>query len=300
MGRGTNVPQTKHPNADAYPAGAAHRGGDPSTCLRCGARRVDKQIGLEESPRKYVANLTDVFHEVKRVLAPHGSCWVVIGDTFSDKQLQGIPWRLAFALQDTGWILRSECIWHKRNGLPEAVTDRPTQSHEHVFMFTKQKNYFFDQNAVREPHQSNALERTMNPRHGFGSGVGDSSQRTMHAVGAHPDGRNLRSVWSLVAEPSTDEHYASFPTALVRLCLLAGCPERVCKTCGQPNKFIIEGDWCGHDDWRPGVVLDCFLGSGTSALVARNHQRHAIGIELSEKYAELAARRLQQLSLLSG
>jgi site-specific DNA-methyltransferase (adenine-specific) len=275
---------------------------------------VDAQLGLEETPEAYVAALVAVFREVRRVLADSGTLWLNLGDSYNnrakvretshqpalndftddvwadraarggvrmsltsggmkEKDLVGIPWRVAFALQADGWYLRSDIIWSKPNPMPESVTDRPTKAHEYVFLLSKSPRYFFDQEAVREPHSPDGRTKTVHdhatPRsHANYDNVGNGNERWPNG------GRNLRSVWTIATQPYADAHFAVFPEELVRRCLLAGCPEG-------------------------GTVLDPFGGSGTTALVAREHNRRAVLIELNETYCALAARRLQQLSLLA-
>ena len=262
------------------------------------------------------------------------------------KDLCGIPWRVAFALQADGWWLRSDIIWAKPNPMPESVTDRPTKAHEYVFLLTKQPRYWFDTEAVREPHtpdgrhQTKHIHATDNSHPNYDN-VGNGNERWPNG------GRNVRSVWQIATQPYPEAHFATFPEELARRCILAGCPVRVCRVCGRPserlttverhntsadnNRVGIERPYgaghggleargrspgwrkrppdetvtvgwsdCGHNNWRPGQVLDPFMGSGTVAKVARDHQRHAIGIDLNETYLQLAARRLQQLSLLTG
>jgi DNA modification methylase len=508
---------------------------------------TEGQLGLEPTPDEYVANMVEVFREVKRVLADHGTCWVNLGDSYAgtangrsrfgqgggdktivrpgyeeqnesgsvdrplpaglkQKDLCGVPWRVAFALQADGWYLRSDIIWSKPNPMPESVTDRPTKAHEFVFLLTKApwngrepgpieqrlskedarwaallvdaegnicvkrvapvgdkspqygaqiavgstsrallerlseivgagnvneragtnapmfywqvsnkvaqdflyaiyphlivkrrqtaiaiylesllfhrghpkgrtvnenavleslwarnkecnqfgdpdlsdvpapkygrwgaSRYWFDQEAVREQLRSNSLQRTLHGRDGTGNGFGDSSRSMRHAIGTtNSAGRNVRSVWEIATQPYPEAHFATFPTELARRCIVAGCPEWVCRVCGKPRERLVkrgESTWderkangapmrygysqaesahvgradtetvgwsdCGHNDYRQGVVLDPFIGSGTTAQVARRVGRHAVGIELSPEYAELAARRLQQLSLLA-
>lgn len=251
------------------------------------------------------------------------------------KDLVGIPWRVAFALQADGWYLRSDIIWAKPNPMPESVTDRPTNAHEHVFLLAKRERYWFDQEAVREPQQPYngrtadewaaiiAGRKANEVANLTGFSKKDGTQlhqgattlkgQLARASGLNPAGRNLRNVWSIATQPTPEAHFATFPQALVERCLKAGCPEQVCRTCGEPRRRVVERhrngvDWnannrgwtdCGHDDYRPGVVLDPFVGSGTTALVARRLGRRCVGIDLSAEYLAIAARRLQQLSLLA-
>ena len=249
-------------------------------CQKCMARQV--RLGLEPTPEEYVANMVEVFREVRRVLAKHGTVWCNMGDSYGPgKQLAGIPWRLAFALQDDGWILRADIVWFKCNPMPESVTDRPTKAHEYVFLLTKSPRYFFDQEAVREASNPNSPFWSTHPN---GQNAVNRTDRLNGSNEAAPNtwlrdlqpntGRNIRSVWEIPTQPYPEAHFATYPEALVERCLKAGCPEG-------------------------GLVLDPFLGSGTTALVARRLGRRCVGIELSPEYAELAAKRLSQLSLLA-
>jgi DNA modification methylase len=270
------------------------------------------------------------------------------------KDLVGIPWRVAFALQADGWYLRSDIIWSKPNPMPESVTDRPTKAHEYLFLLTKAPRYFYDADAIREPHQdkNGSVERFGNigkdgGHQGGRLAGGDGIGREPFALKAggreyNPAGRNRRSVWEIATEPYPDAHFATFPQALVEPCVLAGTSERgCCPECGapwtrevavpqegkpDPNAVKAHGGLGNnlgggrHQTWRnenpaqtlgwspscdhghepiPATVLDCFSGSGTTALVARKHGRRSIGIELNPEYADLAAKRLSQLSLLS-
>jgi len=508
-------------------------------CGKCGAHRLDRQIGLEPTPQEYVETMVNVFREVRRVLADHGTVWLNLGDSYAaqgggklegqyaekrvsgatyqfartppgglkPKDLVGIPWRVAFALQDDGWYLRSDIIWAKPNPMPESVTDRPTKAHEYVFLLAKGQwkarvvaladlsseriefggylgayqpnvwageisirlasaildrpdlqekfglspfdpqvwekrradqrggtvaslppdhlasilsarflardisakeflcevnrlgvalgnrndfrigdgpalalppgvypygnaaiavdhpgevrkldfvhgsivrefpvgcSYFFDQEAVREPAEWNRWGDQTTPKHnGTATGAGWIQAGTKDELQAKAAaGRNIRSVWTITTQPYADAHFATFPEELPRRAILAGCPEQVCRVCGKPRERIVEttGEWraqhdrqakhnggvyrtnpgggvagvnvqrerhdlgwtdCGHDDYRPGTVLDPFIGSGTVAFVARQLHRHCVGIELNPEYAALIEKRTQQQSLFA-
>lgn len=194
------------------------------------------------------------------------------------KDLVGIPWRVAFALQEDGWYLRSDVIWAKPNPMPESVTDRPTKAHEYLFLFAKSARYFYDYQAIREPLVSTPEQyakagKSVRENHAFGSvggrPLGPSSFATV------PDGRNARSVWTITTKPYAGAHFATFPPELPERCIKAGSAE---------------GD----------LVLDPFSGSGTTAFVARTLARRAVGIDLNTEYLDLAADRLKQLSLFGG
>lgn len=280
-------------------------------CPRCGARRVDNQLGLEPTPELYVARMVDVFHEVRRVLADYGTLWLNLGDSYARtqegnvQQTKNRTGQLAAltypkhskAGSSDGWYLRSDIIWSKPNPMPESVTDRPTKSHEYVFLLTKAPRYFFDQEAVREPYHydsRNVLTREAgqgsheNHRNGERNrwpGIEKAHHAARASLIAHGHdesepmeinhvGRNVRSVWEIATQPYPEAHFATYPEELVRRCVLAGCPEG-------------------------GTVLDPFAGSGTTLHVARKHGRRSIGIELNPAYCKLAADRLAQQSLLA-
>jgi DNA modification methylase len=191
------------------------------------------------------------------------------GGGLGNKQLVGIPWRVAFALQADGWYLRSDIIWAKPNPMPESVTDRPTKSHEYLFLLAKSERYYYDAEAIAEPAAYQVSDnRQPSGDYSVGSGRNDGG---MHRSGGFVTGptRNRRSVWTISTEPYPGAHFATFPPDLVRPCILAGCP-------------------------HGGVVLDCFAGSGTTLQVAKESQCGAIGIELNPEYCGLITDRLQQ------
>ena len=234
------------------------------------------QLGRETLVHDYVSNLVNVFREVRRVLRSDGTLFLVVGDTYQDKRLLGVPWRLALALQDDGWILRQDIIWSKPNPMPEPVRDRCVRSHEYVFLLSKTKNYLFDPHAIRERGRSRraGAPTTKDTRetHGTHSGGnrGINNYKLRAQAEIEEDGfllRNKRSVWEVQVMPSRHGHYATFPEALVQTCLLAAS--------------------------RPGdLVLDPFAGTGTTAVVAKRLGRVCHLIELNPEYARTAALRL--------
>ncbi len=230
------------------------------------------EIGQEDTAECYVEKLVEVFHEVRRVLCNDGVLWLNLADTYVEKQLQGLPWRVALALQADGWCLRSDVVWNKPNSIPDSVEDRPTQSHEYLFLLTKMKQYSYHADSVREPHQTGdrGLGNTWQTRKANGSPTryGLQSEAQSHDyMGKHPLGRNKRSIWSVNTIAYPEAHFATFPPKLVEPCVLAGSREN-------------------------DVILDPFLGSGTVALVALQHGRRYLGIELNEEYITLAKKRI--------
>ena len=300
---------------------------------------VDGQIGVEETPEKYIERLTEVFMEVHRVLKPNGTLWLNIGDSYAGncsvvstrrcgmrepreridhrvfdgikpKDLIGIPWMLAFSLRNAGWYLRQDIIWHKPNPMPESVKDRCTKSHEYIFLLSKSQKYYFDYEAIQEEANPNCTSK--NIRFG-GNKYGDNDDphsqiysgnvykpkvkvraenneysKHVHTKNCQYDGqvpntmhlkredgikdevyfvRNKRDVWNINVKPNKEAHFATYPPKLVSTCILAGCPEG-------------------------GVVLDPFMGSGTTGIVANKLGRHYVGIELNPEYVEIAERRI--------
>jgi len=257
----------------------------------------DGQIGLEQTPEAYVAKMVEVFREVRRVLRDDGTLWLNLGDTYSatrwsntpsstgksrkcsdvliekktglpDKNLIGIPWRVAFALQADGWYLRQDIIWNKPNPMPESVTDRCTKAHEYIFLLSKSPHYYYDAEAVKEPGVVPA---------GTKGAKGSAERFNAPGVNSRPpeykvyDGtRNRRSVWTITTKPYKGAHFATFPPKLIEPCILAGCPVG-------------------------GTVLDPFGGSGTTAQVALQNNRNAILCELNPDYVNLINKRISQI-----
>ena len=251
---------------------------------------ADGQIGLESTPDEFVAALVQVFREVRRVLRGDGTLWLNLGDSFGPgKQLQGIPWRVAFALQADGWYLRSDIIWSKPNPMPESVTDRPTKAHEYLFLLTKQAKYYYDADAIREPNSeltvkvhgpgkyaaSNGTSKPMDGLKGDRRDWNRSNPESGLRNGRELNGRNRRSVWHVATQPFSGAHFATFPPKLIEPCILAGCP-------------------------KGGTVLDPFSGAGTTAMVAVQHGRNAIGIELNPEYVALSEDRLFKATEQTG
>lgn len=310
---GSSVGQPGEPWArGVHPRETARKATGGRICALCGGWWG--QLGLEPSIALYLEHIGEVFREVYRVLSPTGVLWVNMGDcyacarngrpadgilrgrgqedrTFRDKpfttsavgpdgargipekNLVGMPWRLAFALQDAGWILRADVIWAKKNPLPESVHDRPAKAHEYLFLFSKRKRYWFDADSVREPSRYSVSSEVYEAArgkswhdHGDDLGIGQS-QGGAKARFAHPNGRHLRSVWWLASEPTRHAHFATYPVALVRPCVRAGCP---------PG----------------GVVLDPFMGTGTTGIAALSEGRRFLGIEIDPTSYQFAGERL--------
>lgn len=237
--------------------------------------QVAGQIGLEGSVLDWVGEMVRVFREVRRVLRKDATLWLNLGDAYaSGKNLIGLPWRVAFALQADGWHLRQDIIWHKSNPMPEAVRDRCTKAHEYVFLLSKSSRYHYDFGAMQEPVSGTA--------HARGCGVTPKSAKPGKRIKANASyhaamvnlvtRRNRRSVWKIPTEACAEAHFATFPRALVLPCLLAGCPES-------------------------GTVLDPFAGIGTVGLVAEGYGRHSVMIELNTEYATIARRRTAQTGM---
>ncbi len=277
-----------------------------SVCPLCGAIRVDKQIGLEETPDQYVQRLVEVFREVRRVLRDDGTLWLNLGDSYAGsgrgptgenglgnqqkrqgfdspkvvipdglkpKDLIGIPWRVAFALQADGWYLRQDIIWHKPNPMPESVTDRCTKAHEYIFLLSKSKKYYYDYDAIKEPsvcYGTDARSDCGNIRYEGKRTEDTTGKNGQDSFVTRNSTRNKRSVWTVSTKPFKEAHFATFPEELISPCVLAGCPES-------------------------GLVYDPFMGSGTTAYVAKKLARHYLGSELNQEYIEIANRRINSI-----
>lgn len=291
---------------------------------------MDGQLGLEDTVEDYINKLTDIFREVRRVLKDDATLWLNMGDSYAgstkgrkmgniamklqsrgiitthlmtdcsikkipgykNKDLMGIPWLLAFTLRNDGWYLRQDIIWEKPNAMPESVKDRCTKSHEYIFLLSKQSKYYFDYEAIKEPAVGfnniapagskgtlpNSGLRKGNSRTFRGGGVYTKGQsfnnsaevmRESHGNNENMTGlRNKRSVWTVATQGYKEAHFATFPEKLIEPCVLTGSKEG-------------------------GIILDPFLGSGTTAVVAKKHNRGFIGIELNPEYVEMAKRRLE-------
>tara|TARA_R100001163_G_scaffold64054_2_gene57375 strand:+ start:4691 stop:5563 length:873 start_codon:yes stop_codon:yes gene_type:complete len=234
----------------------------------------DKQLGMEDTPEQFVNNLVQVFREVKRVLRDDGTVWLNLGDSFlPNKQLGCIPFKVAIALQQDNWILRQDIIWHKPNPMPESVKDRCTKAHEYIFLFSKSCKYYFDNEAIKEPsiyapNKTHEVEREK----GYYKGKWSKPKKGSRHDGSFKairEKRNKRSVWTVTTKPFKNAHFATFPMDLIEPCVLAGCPVN-------------------------GTVLDPFGGSGTTGIVANNHNRKAVLIELNSEYIEIARQRIEE------
>lgn len=259
----------------------------------------DKQIGLEETPEEYIKAMVEVFRCVWDVLEDNGTLWLNIGDSYAGnnsqasnngragfgnprervvnrtgeglktKDLIGIPWMLAFALRADGWYLRQDIIWHKPNPMPESVTDRCTKAHEYIFLLSKSQKYYYDHDSIKEPVKEDwgTRDRTNGKYHNNGTGLQPHS-----GLEKSYEIANKRSVWTVTTKPYSGAHFAVFPSDLIEPCILAGAPVG-------------------------GIVLDPFMGSGTTAQVAQNLGRKYLGCELNIEYKKLQNERTKQLSL---
>ncbi len=273
---------------------------------------VEGQLGLESTPEEYVAKMVEIFREVRRVLRDDGVVFLNLGDSYfgssmtggtnsiessakqkgrmfkkpsnctpkqgksqlKPKDLVGIPWMVAFALRADGWYLRQDIIWHKPNAMPESVKDRCTKAHEYIFLLSKNRKYYFDNEAIKEDAKPESEKRYKSTFH---TGKKEISGQGRPGNASNTPGykkwtgkRNKRSVWTVTTKPFKGAHFAVFPEDLIEPCILAGCPEG-------------------------GIVLDPFMGSGTTAIVALKHNRNYIGIELNPEYIKIAEKRILEL-----
>jgi len=279
-----------------------------TVCRKCGAVRIDKQIGLEATLEEYVDNMVEVFRGVWRVLRKDGTVWLNLGDSYAGsgrglmgsgkhadnkdskqgtnrgstvgefprqrignlkpKDLMGVPWRVAFALQQDGWYLRSDIIWHKPNPMPSSVKDRPTTSHEYMFLLAKSRKYYYNGDAVREPAKDWGKRDRSKGK--YTSDRNDSGQAN-HAGLTDGDfakrGRNRRTVWTVTTSRYKGAHFATFPKALIDPCVKAGCPDG-------------------------GTVMDIFGGAATTAVVANENRCNSILLELNADYADFSEKRI--------
>ena len=270
---------------------------------------VEGQLGLESTPEEYVSKMVEIFREVRRVLRKDGTLWLNLGDTYNGtkigntetkknprvvsdsfikksapnvkvKDLIGIPWMVAFALRADGWYLRQDIIWHKPNPMPESVKDRCTKAHEYIFLLSKSRKYYYDHEAIKEPAAYDGRKDTlMKGSLKYEKGVVPGQVEHSMAAKGHERWKknergeyvkNKRSVWTIPTKPFKGTHFAVFPEDLIEPCILAGCPEG-------------------------GIVLDPFMGSGTTAVVALKHNRNYIGIELNPEYIKIAEKRVSEL-----
>lgn len=358
-------------------------------CAKCGAERIDQQLGLEPTFQEYITKLCNIFDEVKRALKKTGTCWVNLGDTYSgshqgygknslhrvlkkeienlgsvknylekykhiinqappsaktsvaDKSLCMIPFRFAIEMVNRGWILRNTIIWWKPNCMPSSVKDRFTVDFEYLFFFVKNKKYWFE--TQYEPLQESSLLRakynsySSKTNKGIHGGMNLKNQlKVFEKINkGELSGRNKRCVWRISTSPFRGAHFAVFPEELVETPIKAGCPEFVCKKCGKAREPIIKSQFKQHSlgatsgqywkvrnfkgdntvrnssvkigytdcgcnvGFRQGVVLDPFMGSGTTAVVAKKFGRNYIGIELNPKYIKMAERRIKAVSAIN-
>ncbi len=276
-------------------------------CNKCGAWKG--QLGLEPHPQEYINHLVEIFNKMKRILKEDGLLFLNIGDTYygsgkgiggkienskevyqlpkeskpkydydgrwlQAKQLMLIPSRVAIALQESGWILRNDIIWHKPNHMPASVRDRLSKSYEHVFMFVKNKKYYFNLDKIRVPHIWAKKDKRSKLRRVKGkSGKITTGKYATNAVGYNPKGKNPSDVWSINTKPCKEAHFATYPTTLIERILKCSCP-------------------------KDGIVMDTFIGSGTTGLVAKQLGLNFIGIELNKEYCKIASKRIGDVPII--
>ena len=283
------------------------RASDKKNCVKCGAKRIDEQFGLETTYQDHIQNIVALFRVIKPKLKDSATVWLNYGDSYAGtvngtkakdikyddrgfvdkpfgtiqgslkpKDLVMIPNRIAIALQDDGWWIRSEIIWHKPNPMPESVRDRPTNSHEKIWLITKNKKYYYDVDAIKEPPTESTKQRYKsgwkgNEERDYVSGKQNHFSKYIGTEKSKQDalkGRNKRNVWTVTPKPFKDAHFATFPKDLIEPCIKAGCPEN-------------------------GIVLDPFGGAGTTGIVAQSLNRQSILIELNPEYIKIAKKRAE-------
>ena len=281
-----------------------------------------EQIGMEANVEAWADELRLVMRDIARVLKPGGSLWLNVGDSYSRHTRYGTPpkslllgpERLVLALCGDGWIVRNRVAWVKRNTMPTSVGDRLACTWETVYLLVRTRSYFFDLDAIRVPHRSTPRAPYRTAADGYppkgvtpegwggplaGSNTGLANLKARGLVG-HPLGKNPGDVWSTAVSNFRGAHFATFPTSLVTRPLLASCPERVCRTCGQPwqrppsrtVRGALQPTCTCKRAWRAGLVLDPFFGSGTVGVVAELHGRDWLGIELNPSFAAIARQRI--------
>lgn len=290
----------------------------------------DRQLGTEPDVDGWVGEVRGVGRQLARVLRPHGTWWLNVADSYSSHPREGAPkkamllgpQRLALALAEDGWLIRNQIVWAKSNPMPSSVTDRLSTTHETVLLLTRTPRYFFDLDAIRIPAHSRRPRRsravigypppsaipangTVNRNKGL-----DRMQR--RGASSHPLGKSPGDVWTIATANYRGAHFAAYPLPLAERAVLAGCPERVCERCQTPWRRAKKRDRGGSErllrtgalsaqclcgaGWQPGLVLDPFLGSGTTAVAAIAHRRDWLGIELNPSYAALARHRIAETS----
>jgi DNA modification methylase len=310
-------------------------------CKKCGAKRIDNQLGIESDFNKYISKLCDIFDEVYRVLKDGGSCWVNLGDTYSNgsqsgggdptiktrnlggtkypkrgkidvpnKSLCMIPQRFAIEMVNRGWVLRNTIIWKKNNCLPSSATDRFTVDFEYLYFFVKQKKYYFEQqfeeikiNSLkreRRGNNENKYSKEKYPPEGVHANTMSQVREYKGYAGLEEDyenhkGRNKRTVWTINPKPFKDAHFAVYPEELCQIPIKARCPEFICTKCEEAREKIDKGLFdCGcNAEFKSGIVLDPFFGSGTTGVVALEQNKRFIGIELNPEYIKIALNRIE-------
>ncbi len=317
-------------------------------CKKCGAKRIDSQIGLEKTPEEYVEKIVTIFREIRRVLKPDGTCWLNLGDSYSSgsggyenkymhnsssgvpsagvrkkiapskpfglptKNLVGIPWRVAFALQKDGWYLRQDIVWSKPNPMPESVQDRCTKAHEYIFLFTKNGKYYYDYEAIKEPDNPDGRKQTIRKQtNRYNGPLLNKFQDMEHERWTGK--RNKRSVWTITTKPSDWEYCSNCKSlfvgiernAIKKIKVIIDGEEKtkkICPTCKSTDHWIAHFATFPSDLIEPcikttkadAVILDPFMGAGTVAIVAHKLRRNWVGVELNPDYVDMASKRIHE------